>query len=95
MRPMSEKIPSSWSADKGIAKGILGDRTLRRRAMSRCLMLLLAVFAVGLWVIPGWLGANVWRFLLWWAGCGALAIFTVAFALYDAMAVIREERDKM
>ena len=89
------KSPSAWDADKQAAKGILRDRKLRRRAMTRCLMLLLCVFAVGLWVIDGWLGENVWRFFLWWAGCGVLALFTVMFALYDAMAVIREEREKM
>ena len=91
---MSEKSPSSWQANKGVAKGILHDRSTRRRAMGRCLMLLLAVFAIGVWGVDDWLRANIWRFFLWWAGCGALAIFTVVFALYDVMRVIREEREK-
>lgn len=93
---MSDKqqVPQ-WDANKAVAKGILHDRTLRRRAMGRCLLLLLAVFAIGLWAIDDWLRANIWRFFLWWAGCGFLAIFTVCFALYDAMRVIREEREKL
>ena len=92
---MSDNQVPQWEVNKGVAKGILHDRKLRRRAMGRCLMLLLAVFAIGLWVIDDWLRGNIWRFFLWWAGCGALAIFTVIFALYDAMRVIREERDRM
>jgi len=92
---MSGKHDPQWSASKGVAKGILHDRALRRRAMGRCLALLLAVFAIGLWGIDEWLRANIWRFFLWWAGCGALALFTVLFAFYDAMAVIREEREKL
>ena len=40
-----------------------------------------------------WLKADVWRFIIWWGGCGLLAIFVVLFALYDVMRVIREERD--
>ena len=93
--PVTGKPPSSWPADKAAAKGILRDRSLRRRAMGRCLVLLLAMFAIGLWVIEGWLEQNIWRFFLWWAGCGAVAVLMVIFALYDAMAVIREEREKM
>lgn len=92
---MSGKHDPQWSASKSVAKGLLRDRTARRRAMARCLMLLLAVFAIGLWGIDAWLKANIWRFFLWWAGCAMLALFTVLFAFYDAMAVIREEREKL
>jgi hypothetical protein len=92
---MSDKRASGWSANKGVAKGILRDRGMRRRAMGRCLVVLLAVFAIGLWGIDGWLKADIWRFFLWWAGCAALAVFTVAFAVYDALAVLREEREKL
>jgi drug/metabolite transporter (DMT)-like permease len=91
---MSEKPASRWSANKGIARGILHDRTLRRRVMGRFLLLLIAVFAIGLWVIDEWLREDIWRFFLWWAGCGVLAVFVVMFALYDVFAVLREEREK-
>jgi len=90
---MSDKRPSRWSANKGFAKAILHDRALRRRAMGRSVLLLLAVFASGLWAIDGWLRADLLRFVIWWGGCGALCIFVVLFALYDVLAVIREERE--
>jgi peptidoglycan biosynthesis protein MviN/MurJ (putative lipid II flippase) len=91
---MNER-PSDWQSSKGVAKSILHDRTLRRKAMARSLALLLAVFAIGLWAIDEWLAADLWRFILWWGGCAFLAVFVVVFALYDAMRVIREERDRL
>lgn len=91
---MNDQPPSDWQSSKGVAKSILHDRTLRRKAMARSLVLLLAVFAIGLWVIDKWLATNLWRFVLWWGGCAFLAAFVVLFALYDAMRVIREERDR-
>ena len=50
--------------------------------------------AVGLWLIDGWLAADVMFFTLWWAGCAGLTCLVVLFALHDALAVIREERGK-
>ena len=91
---MKKEPPTDWQASKGLARAILHDRRARRRAMGRSVLLLLAVFATGLWGIDGWLKADVWRFVLWWGGCGLLAVFVVMFALYDACAVIREERDR-
>lgn len=57
-------------------------------------MLTISWMAVGLWVIPGWLGESAWRFIIWWGVCGVLAIILMVFALYDSLAVVREERDK-
>jgi uncharacterized membrane protein YcjF (UPF0283 family) len=87
--------PSDWQSSKGLAKGMLHDRTTRRKLMARSLALLLAVFAIGLWGIDKWLAANLWRFVIWWGSCGFLAIFVVVFAVYDVMRVIREERDRL
>lgn len=92
---MSNKPASKWSEHKGLAQAILHDRTMRRRVMSRFLLLLLVVFALGLWGIDKWLAGNIWRFFLYWAGCGALTLFILIFAVYDACAVIREERDRL
>ena len=78
----------------GMAMAILGDRSLRRRVLTSFVVLLLAMFASGLWVFDRWLMASPWRFVIWWGACGALAVFIFLFALYDAMAVIREERDR-
>ena len=87
--------PSNWQSSKGLAKSMLHDRTTRRKLMARSLALLMAVFAIGLWGINEWLAADLWRFVIWWGGCGFLAIFVVLFALYDVMRVIREERDRL
>jgi hypothetical protein len=92
---MKPPPPSDWQASKDLAKGILHDRPARRRAMGRSVVLLLAVFAVGLWGIPGWLQADPWRFILWWGACGLLTVFVLLFALYDVMRVIREERERL
>ena len=78
----------------GMAMAILTDRSLRRRVLSSFLVLLLAMFASGLWVFDSWLEASLWRFVIWWGACAALAVFIFLFALYDAMAVIREERER-
>lgn len=81
-----------WSDSLGLALAILHDRAARRQAMMRFVVLLLAVFAFGLWVVDDWLLASPWRFVLWWGGCGLLAVFVFLFAVYDVLAVVREER---
>lgn len=89
-----KKKISSWAVSKGLAGEILRDRSERRSFMTRLLVLVLAQLVVGVWVIQGWLGADLWRFLLWWAACGALTGFLLLMALYDMLAVVREERDR-
>jgi hypothetical protein len=92
---MSEKPASRWSQNKGLARAILHDRVMRRRVMGYFLLAMMVVFAFGLWGIPGWLSKDPWRFLIYWAVCAAQAVFLVMFAVYDACAVIKEERGKM
>jgi hypothetical protein len=48
---------------------------------------------VGLWVGDGLLAESAWKFVVWWGICFLLATVLVIFALYDALAVIREERE--
>lgn len=79
----------------GIARAILHDRAVRRKLLGQMLMVALGLMAVGLWVLNGWLQANVLRFALWWGACGLITIFVMLFALYDALAVFREERDRI
>ena len=50
---------------------------------------------LGLWVIDGWLGTSPWYFLFWWLGCTILTGVVVLFALYDMVAVVREEKETM
>jgi peptidoglycan biosynthesis protein MviN/MurJ (putative lipid II flippase) len=86
---------AGWEAQKGIARVILRDRGERRKILFRLLLTALLMLPAGLWLIDGWLEASVWRFAIWWAGCGLLTVVVVLFALYDALAVIGEERAKM
>lgn len=55
-------------------------------------MVTLGWMVVGLWVIDGWLGEDAVKFLVWWGICAVLAGVLLLFALYDALAVVREER---
>ncbi|MBC7980079.1 MAG: hypothetical protein H7Y36_05905 [Armatimonadetes bacterium] len=84
---------SDWERSKELARTILRDRAMRRKWMGRWLMATMGWIAAGLWVIEGWLGDNVWRFLIWWGICAGLAVGLMALALYDAVAVAREERE--
>jgi hypothetical protein len=83
---------SAWAVSKGLAGEILRSRGDRRRFMARVLVLVLGLLVLGLWVIDRWLMADIWRFLLWWGACGAATCFLLLMAVYDMLAVIREER---
>jgi peptidoglycan biosynthesis protein MviN/MurJ (putative lipid II flippase) len=83
-----------WNDSKLIARAILHDRAARRKVMARMLLIALALMAVGLWLIDVWLAKNPWWFLLWWGACAVITVGVMLFALYDALAVIREEREK-
>ncbi len=83
-----------WTDSKLLARAILRDRVARRKVIGRMLMFALLMMAAGLWLINGWLAQSVWYFLLWWAGCAGVVLLVMLFALYDALAVIREERDR-
>ncbi len=88
------KNGADWHDSARLAKAILHDRKQRRRWLGRFLMLPLAMMAVGLWLVDGWLAESPLRFLLWWAGCAVSTVVVMLFALYDALAVIREERER-
>ena len=77
-----------------MAAAILHDRGMRRRALSGFLVVLLAMFGLGLWVLDAWLAASPWRFIAWWGACALLACFIFLFAVVDAVAVVREERER-
>ena len=85
---------TGWEDCKGIARAILHDRAARRKVIGRMLLAALLVMAAGLWLVDGWLASSPWLFLLWWGGCAALTCLVMLFAVYDAMAVVREERGK-
>lgn len=81
-----------WQADKELARAILADRGMRRRMLAAGLVIALAMVVLGLWVIPGWLEQEWWRFALWWGGCGLVTVWLLLFALYDALVSLREGR---
>jgi len=85
-------MSGDWQADKAVAQAILLDRRLRRKALAISLLLAVSLLALGLWVIDGWLEAALWRFLIWWGGCGLVTLWVLLFALYDALMAIRESR---
>jgi hypothetical protein len=86
--------PSDWESSKGLANAILHDRGMRRKWMGRLVLLTVCWLAAGLWLLDDWLGEEIWRFLAWWGTCGVLTLILLVFALYDSLAVIREERSK-
>jgi len=91
---MAAKDPGSWNSSTGLARAILHDRRERRKWMVGMMMVPVVMLAVGLWRINGWLMESPLRFLLWWGGCALATVVVMIFALYDALAVIREEREK-
>jgi hypothetical protein len=52
------------------------------------------MMVTGLWVLNDWIWTSPWRVIFWWGGCAAATVVVILFALYDALAVIREERSK-
>ncbi len=91
---MDGKKPETWRASTGLARAILHDRGERRKWLGRMVLVPLGMMAVGLWGISGWIWESPWRVLFWWGGCAAATGVVLLFALYDALAVIREERAK-
>ena len=63
--------------------------------MARMLMLALLRMAGGWWLVDRFLAQNPWWFLIWWGGCGLVTLGVLCFAVYDMLAVWREERDKL
>ena len=89
-----DRKPGSWSASTGLARAILHDRAERRKWLGRMALVPLAMLGIGLWLIDGWIWGNPWRVLVWWGGCAVITCVVMLFAVYDALAVIREERAK-
>jgi hypothetical protein len=91
---MAQRKPGPWSDSTALARAILHDRIERRKWLGRMVLVPLLMLATGLWLIDGWLMASPLRFLIWWGVCAAATCVVIIFALYDALAVIREERTK-
>ena len=83
----------SWLAViLGISRGILHDRTERRKFILWVILGLLGMFALGNWPLAGWLESSPWRFLCWWGAATLLAIFLFLMGVYDFLATMKELR---
>lgn len=92
---MTTRQHGSWTLSKDLARGILHDRSARRSLLARLLCVILAILVAGLWGIDRWLMADLWRFVIWWGACTILTCLLALLALYDMLAVVREEREKI
>lgn len=91
---MSRKQGSQWAVNKGMAEALLRDRGQRRSVLGAFAFGMLGMLALGLWGIEAWLKESILRFGLYWGACGLLCLFVLLFALFDALATLKEEREK-
>lgn len=83
-----------WNDSKRLAGLILRDRSARRRWLAGFLLLAMGMIGVGMWIFDSWLASSSLVFLLWWGACAVLTLITLLFAIYDALAAVREEKTK-
>lgn len=74
-----------------LAKGILYDRTLRRKMMTQLVIFLLVLVAIGTWVIDGWLRDGMVRFAIFWGLVCMYTLFIMLMAFYDMLKAMRGE----
>lgn len=74
-----------------LAKGILHERSLRRKMMTQLVIFMLVLVAVGTWVIDDWLRDGVVRFSFFWGLVGMYVVFIILMAVYDILKVMRGE----
>ena len=78
----------------GLARMILHSRELRRKMLFQLVMVLLVIVGLGAWPLADWLSSNVWLFLIWWGISMIYGLLVILLAIYDMLAVVREEREK-
>ena len=89
------KDRASWvMVCTGLARMILHSREMRRKMLFQLVLVLLAIVVLGAWPLSGWLGSNIWLFLLWWGVSMFYGLMVILLAVYDMLAVIKEERGK-
>ena len=79
----------------GIAQMILYTRQMRRKVLLQLVIVLLVLVVLGAWPLAGWLSGNMWLFLLWWGASLFYGLMVVLLAIYDMLAVLKEERGNM
>lgn len=88
------KDSSWWQMSLAIAAVTLADRQKRRRFINGLLAFIVGYCVLGTWPLDSWLSQGAWRMVLFWGFLGVLCIFLMLFGLFDALAVIAEERKK-
>jgi len=89
---MNVKKSNTWNTSIVLARAILYDRSARRKVLGRIVLVPLAMIGIGVWVLQEWLWQSPWRALFWWGGCTLVTLIVVLFAIYDALAALREMR---
>ena len=84
-----------WQMSLAIATVTLSARGKRRRFITGLLMLIAAYFSLGNWPLDSWLSRGLWRMLIFWGFLGLMCLFMILMALFDALAVIGEEKRKL
>ena len=74
---------------------ILHSREMRRKVLFQLVLVLLVIVGLGAWPLANWLSSNAWLFLIWWGASMLYGLMIILLALYDMLAVVKEEREKM
>ncbi len=74
---------------------ILQTREMRRKVLFQLVLVLLVLVCLGAWPLANWLDDNVWLFLTWWVASTIYGLMVILLAIYDMLAVVKEEREKM
>lgn len=92
---MSDKKASWLLVFAGLARMILHSREMRRKMGFQLVIVLVIIVALGTWPLANWLGSNIWLFLIWWGIVMLYLVMVILLAIYDMLAVVKEEREKM
>ncbi|MEJ6573178.1 MAG: hypothetical protein QNL01_13025 [Akkermansiaceae bacterium] len=92
---MSGKRASWATVCAGLARMILQTREMRRKVLFQLVLVLLVLVCLGAWPLANWLDDNVWLFLTWWVASMIYGLMVILLAIYDMLAVVKEEREKM
>ena len=68
---------------------------MRRKVLFQLVLVLLVLVCLGAWPLANWLDDNVWLFLTWWVASMIYGLMVILLAIYDMLAVVKEEREKM
>ena len=91
---MSEKRASWAMVCAGLARMVLHSREMRRKVLFQLVIVLLVIVCLGAWPLADWLSGNVWIFLVWWGISMLYGLMVILLAVYDMLAVVKEEREK-